>query len=66
VKKELLQQMIDFNRKNGYKGECTFYFESLKKWVVIIDGWVGCCASLVVFFLTYLKCYLKEYQLSAI
>ena len=31
VKKKLLQQMIDYNRKNGYKGECTFYFESLKK-----------------------------------
>ena len=31
VKKELLQQMIDYNRKNGYNGECFFYFESLKK-----------------------------------
>jgi len=31
VKKKLLQQMIDYNRKNGYSGECTFYFETLKK-----------------------------------
>jgi uncharacterized lipoprotein YddW (UPF0748 family) len=30
VKKELLQQMINYNRKNGYNGECTFYFETLK------------------------------------
>ncbi len=31
VKQELLQQMIDYNRKNGYNGECTFYFETLKR-----------------------------------
>lgn len=31
VKKKLLQQMIDYNRKNGYNGECTFYFETLKR-----------------------------------
>ena len=31
VKKDLLQQMIDYNRKNGYVGECTFYFETLKR-----------------------------------
>jgi len=31
VKKELLKQMIDYNRLNGYKGECYFYFESLRK-----------------------------------
>lgn len=31
VKKELLQQMIDYNKKNGYQGVCTFYFESLRK-----------------------------------
>jgi uncharacterized lipoprotein YddW (UPF0748 family) len=31
VKKELLQKMIDYNRKNGYKGECSFYFETLKR-----------------------------------
>ena len=31
VKKEMLQQMIEYNRKNGYQGECTFYFETLKR-----------------------------------
>lgn len=31
VKKALLQQTIDYNRKSGYSGECIFYFESLKK-----------------------------------
>jgi len=31
VKRDLLQQMIDYNRKNGYSGECTFYFETLKR-----------------------------------
>jgi uncharacterized lipoprotein YddW (UPF0748 family) len=31
VNKEMLQQMIDYNRKNGYNGECTFYFETLKR-----------------------------------
>jgi uncharacterized lipoprotein YddW (UPF0748 family) len=31
VKKEMLQQMITYNRKNGYSGECTFYFETLHR-----------------------------------
>jgi uncharacterized lipoprotein YddW (UPF0748 family) len=31
IKKELLQQMIDYNRKSGYSGECTFYFETLRR-----------------------------------
>ncbi len=31
VKKEMLQKMIAYNRKNGYKGECTFYFETLRR-----------------------------------
>jgi uncharacterized lipoprotein YddW (UPF0748 family) len=31
VKRELLQQMIDYNRKNGYSGECTFYYETLRR-----------------------------------
>jgi uncharacterized lipoprotein YddW (UPF0748 family) len=31
VKKEMLQQMINYNRKNGYPGECTFYFETLRR-----------------------------------
>jgi uncharacterized lipoprotein YddW (UPF0748 family) len=31
IKKELLQQMIMYNRKNGYNGECTFYFETLRR-----------------------------------
>jgi uncharacterized lipoprotein YddW (UPF0748 family) len=31
VKKEMLQQMINYNRKNGYSGECTFYFETLRR-----------------------------------
>ena len=31
VKKEMLQQMIKYNRKNGYLGECTFYFETLRR-----------------------------------
>ncbi len=31
VKKELLQQMIEYNRKSGYSGECTFYFETLRR-----------------------------------
>ena len=31
VKKEMLQQMIQYNRKNGYEGECTFYFETLRR-----------------------------------
>jgi uncharacterized lipoprotein YddW (UPF0748 family) len=31
VKKEMLQQMITYNRKNGYTGECTFYFETLRR-----------------------------------
>jgi uncharacterized lipoprotein YddW (UPF0748 family) len=31
VKQEMLDQMIDLNRKYGFKGECTFYYEGLKK-----------------------------------
>ncbi len=31
VNKEMLQQMITYNRKNGYQGECTFYFETLRR-----------------------------------
>jgi uncharacterized lipoprotein YddW (UPF0748 family) len=31
VKKEMLELMIDYNRKNGYTGECTFYFETLHR-----------------------------------
>ena len=31
VKQELLQQMIELNRKYGFMGECTFYYEGLKK-----------------------------------
>ncbi len=31
IKKEMLQQMITYNRKNGYTGECTFYFETLRR-----------------------------------
>jgi uncharacterized lipoprotein YddW (UPF0748 family) len=31
VKKDMLRQMIKINRKNGYRGECTFYFETLRR-----------------------------------
>jgi uncharacterized lipoprotein YddW (UPF0748 family) len=31
VNKVLLQKMIAYNRKNGYKSECSFYFETLKR-----------------------------------
>ena len=31
VKRKMLEEMIDYNRKNGYTGECTFYFEILKR-----------------------------------
>ncbi len=30
IKRKMLKQMINYNRKNGYKGECTFYFETLR------------------------------------
>ncbi len=31
IKKEMLRQMITCNRKNGYQGECIFYFETLRR-----------------------------------
>lgn len=31
VHPEMLNQMIELNRKYGFEGECLFYFESLKK-----------------------------------
>lgn len=31
VKPEMLQQMIQLNRKYGFEGECLFYFECLRK-----------------------------------
>jgi len=31
VKPEMLQQMIQLNRKYGFEGECTFYFETLRR-----------------------------------
>jgi uncharacterized lipoprotein YddW (UPF0748 family) len=31
VKREMLEQMIEYNRKNGYTGECIFYFETLHR-----------------------------------
>jgi hypothetical protein len=31
VKQEMLEQMITLNRKYGFNGECTFYYEGLKK-----------------------------------
>ena len=31
VKQEMLEQMIQLNRKYGFKGESTFYYEGLKK-----------------------------------
>lgn len=31
VKQEMLEQMIGLNRKYGFVGECTFYYEGLKK-----------------------------------
>jgi uncharacterized lipoprotein YddW (UPF0748 family) len=31
IKQEMLDQKIALNRKYGFKGECTFYFEGLKK-----------------------------------
>lgn len=31
VKEPMLKQMIDTNRKYGFNGECTFYYEGLKK-----------------------------------
>lgn len=31
ISKTLLQQMIAYNRKLGYEGECTFYFETLRR-----------------------------------
>ena len=31
VKPELLQQMIQLNRKYGFEGECMFYFETLNR-----------------------------------
>jgi uncharacterized lipoprotein YddW (UPF0748 family) len=31
VREEMLQQMIQLNRKYGFNGECLFYFECLKK-----------------------------------
>ena len=30
IKQEMLQQMIQINRKYGFDGECTFYYEGLK------------------------------------
>jgi uncharacterized lipoprotein YddW (UPF0748 family) len=33
IKQELLAQMIEVNRKYGFSGECTFYYEGLKKLV---------------------------------
>jgi uncharacterized lipoprotein YddW (UPF0748 family) len=31
IKPEMLQQIINLNRKYGFEGECMFYFETLKK-----------------------------------
>jgi uncharacterized lipoprotein YddW (UPF0748 family) len=31
IKQDLLEQMIQINRKYGFNGECTFYYEGLKK-----------------------------------
>jgi uncharacterized lipoprotein YddW (UPF0748 family) len=31
IKQDLLLQMIELNRKYGFNGECTFYYEGLKK-----------------------------------
>ncbi len=31
VKPDMLQQMIQLNRAHGFKGECLFYFETLRK-----------------------------------
>jgi hypothetical protein len=31
VKQDLLAQMISLNRQYGFNGECTFYYEGLKK-----------------------------------
>ncbi len=31
VKQEMLEQMVALNRKYGFNGECTFYFEGMKK-----------------------------------
>ncbi len=31
VKQEMLEEMIRLNRKYGFEGECTFYFEGLNK-----------------------------------
>ena len=31
VKQEMLEQMVELNRKYGFGGECTFYYEGLKK-----------------------------------
>jgi uncharacterized lipoprotein YddW (UPF0748 family) len=31
VKQEMLEEMIQLNRKYGFNGECTFYYEGLKK-----------------------------------
>lgn len=30
VKQQMLEEMIRLNRKNGFNGECTFYYEGLK------------------------------------
>ncbi|HEY0678955.1 MAG TPA: family 10 glycosylhydrolase [Chitinophagaceae bacterium] len=31
INQKLLEQMIEVNRKYGFRGECTFYYEGLKK-----------------------------------
>jgi uncharacterized lipoprotein YddW (UPF0748 family) len=31
IKQEMLEQMVELNRKYGFNGECTFYFEGLRK-----------------------------------
>ncbi|HVF96358.1 MAG TPA: family 10 glycosylhydrolase, partial [Flavisolibacter sp.] len=31
VKQKMLEEMIQINRRYGFKGECTFYFEGLNK-----------------------------------
>ncbi|HEU4471955.1 MAG TPA: family 10 glycosylhydrolase [Flavisolibacter sp.] len=38
IKQELLEQMIQINRQYGFKGECTFYYEGMKKLTPFYKG----------------------------